>query len=47
MPTTFKWTGKTPKGSVQQGEMTAEAREDVIASLRQQGIIPTVVTEKK
>ena len=47
MPTTFKWTGKTPKGSVQKGELTAETKEDVIASLRKQGIIPTIVAEKK
>ena len=47
MPTTFKWTGKTPKGTVQQGEMSAETREDVIAALRKQGIIPTIVAEKK
>jgi type IV pilus assembly protein PilC len=47
MPTTFKWTGKTPKGTVQQGELSAETREDVIASLRKQGIIPTIVAEKR
>ncbi len=48
MPTTtFKWTGKTAKGTVQQGELSAETREDVIASLRRQGIIPTIVAEKK
>jgi len=46
MPTTFKWTGKTPKGTVQQGEMSAETREDVITALRKQGIIPTIVSEK-
>ena len=47
MPTTFKWTGKTPKGTVQNGELTAETREEVIASLRRQGIIPTIIAEKK
>ncbi|MGO9952787.1 MAG: type II secretion system F family protein [Dissulfurispiraceae bacterium] len=47
MPTTFKWTGKTPKGTVQQGELSAETREDVIAALRRQGIIPTIIAEKK
>jgi len=47
MPTTFKWTGKTPKGTVQNGEITAETREEVIATLRKQGIIPTIVAEKK
>jgi type IV pilus assembly protein PilC len=47
MPTTFKWTGKTTKGTVQHGEISAETREDVIASLRRQGLIPTIVAEKK
>jgi type IV pilus assembly protein PilC len=47
MPTTFKWTGKTPKGTVQTGELAADSREDVISALRKQGIIPTIVTEKK
>ena len=47
MPTTFKWTGKTPKGTVQQGELAADTREDVISALRKQGIIPTIVAEKK
>ena len=47
MPTTFKWTGKTPKGTVQQGELTADTREDVISALRKQGIIPTIIAEKK
>ncbi len=47
MPTTFKWTGKTTKGTVQHGEISAETREDVIASLRRQSIIPTIVAEKQ
>ena len=47
MPTTFKWTGKTPKGTVQQGELSAETKEDVIAALRKQGLIPTIIAEKK
>ncbi len=47
MPTTFKWTGKTPKGTVQTGELAADSREDVISALRKQGIIPTIVAEKK
>ncbi|MDI6801490.1 MAG: type II secretion system F family protein [Thermodesulfovibrionales bacterium] len=47
MPTTFKWTGKTIKGNIQSGEMAADSREEVISLLRRQGIIPTVVAEKK
>jgi type IV pilus assembly protein PilC len=46
MPTAFKWSGRTTKGVVQSGEMTANSREDVIAYLRKQNIIPTSVTKK-
>lgn len=47
MAITFKWAGKTLRGAVQAGEMTARTKEDVISVLRKQGIIPTVITETK
>jgi len=47
MATIFKWSGKTLRGAVQAGEMTARTKEDVISVLRKQGIIPTVITETK
>lgn len=47
MAITFKWSGKTLRGAVQAGEMAARTKEDVISSLRKQGIIPTVITETK
>jgi type IV pilus assembly protein PilC len=47
MATTFRWTAKTRTGATQQGELSAETRDEVIVSLRKQGIIPTYVGEKK
>lgn len=46
MPLVFKWAGKTAKGTIQKGELTANTREEVIAYLRKQNIIPTVITQK-
>ena len=47
MAATFTWTGKTLGGTITKGEMAGNTKEDVIASLRRQGIIPTVVSEKR
>jgi type IV pilus assembly protein PilC len=47
MPTVFQWSGKTPKGIIEKGELTANSREEVLAYLRNQKIVPTVVTQKK
>lgn len=47
MATTFKWTGKTIRGGIQSGELTADSKDAVIASLRKQGIIPTNIAEAK
>jgi type IV pilus assembly protein PilC len=46
MAIVFQWSGKTPKGVVESGEMSASTREEVFAQLRKKNIIPTVVTEK-
>lgn len=46
MATVYQWSGKTPKGIIESGEITATSREDVIAQLRKRNIVPTVVTEK-
>jgi type IV pilus assembly protein PilC len=46
MASVFQWSGKTSKGVVESGEMSASTREEVIAQLRKRKIIPTVVTEK-
>lgn len=42
----FQWSGKTVRGTVESGEMTAATREEVIALLRRRNITATVVTEK-
>jgi type IV pilus assembly protein PilC len=42
----FQWSGKTVRGTVESGEMTAGTREEVITLLRRRNITATVVTEK-
>jgi type IV pilus assembly protein PilC len=42
----FQWSGKTIKGTIESGEMTAATKEDVIAQLRRRNITATIVTEK-
>jgi len=44
--TVFQWSGKTTKGIVETGEMTAATKEEVIAQLRKRNITATIVTEK-
>jgi len=46
MAIVFQWSGKTPKGVVESGEMSAATREEVFAQLRKRNIIPTAVNEK-
>lgn len=46
MATVFQWSGKTTRGIIETGEMTAATREDVIAQLRKRNITATIVTEK-
>ncbi|MEW6570226.1 MAG: type II secretion system F family protein [Nitrospirota bacterium] len=46
MATVFQWSGKSPKGLVESGEIAAASREEVIAQLRKRNIVATVVTEK-
>ena len=46
MATVFQWSGKTTKGTIESGEMTAATKEDVIAQLRKKNIAATIVTEK-
>jgi type IV pilus assembly protein PilC len=46
MPTTFQWSGKTTRGTIESGEMVAASRDDVITQLRRKSITATAVTEK-
>ncbi len=46
MASVFQWSGKTTKGTIETGEVSAASKEDVIALLRKRNIIVTIVTEK-
>jgi type IV pilus assembly protein PilC len=46
MPTTFQWSGKTVRGTIESGEMVATSRDDVITQLRRKNITATIVSEK-
>jgi type IV pilus assembly protein PilC len=46
MAIVFQWSGKTPKGLIESGEITAATKEEVIAQLRKKNITATVVIEK-
>ncbi len=45
MPT-YTWKGKNKMGMVQQGTVSAESKDAVIAVLRRQQVIVSAVTEK-
>lgn len=47
MATVFQWSGKTARGVIESGEITAAAKEEVVAQLRRKNITPTLITEKK
>ena len=46
MATVFQWSGKTAKGTIESGEMSAGTKDEVIAQLRRKNIVATVVNEK-
>jgi len=46
MAIVYQWSGKTTKGIVETGEITAGTKEEVIAQLRRKNIIPTTIVEK-
>ncbi|MBI5641137.1 MAG: type II secretion system F family protein [Nitrospirae bacterium] len=47
MATLFEWSGKTNRGAVESGEITANTKEEVLAQLRKRNIIPTIVRPKE
>ena len=47
MATVFQWSGKTTRGVIESGEITAATKEEVVAQLRRKNITPTLITEKK
>jgi type IV pilus assembly protein PilC len=42
----YQWSGKTPRGIIESGELTASTKDDVIAILGKKNIVPTIITEK-
>lgn len=44
--TVFKWTGKSTKGNIIKGELTANSVQDVESHLRKQRIIPQKISKK-
>lgn len=47
MATTFEWSGRTTRGIVETGEMTANSKEEVISQLRRKNITATLVKPKE
>lgn len=47
MATVFQWSGKTTRGVIESGEITAATKEEVTAQLRRKNITPTLITGKK
>ena len=46
MATVYKWSGKSSKGSVVKGELTAASKQEVQSYLRKQRIVPTKISQK-
>jgi len=46
MAIVFKWSGKSPQGTVLKGELTADSKDEVQTHLRRQRIIPTDISPK-
>jgi len=42
----YQWSGKTSRGIVESGEVTAATKEEVIAILGKRKIVPTIIAEK-
>ncbi|NWF51596.1 MAG: type II secretion system F family protein [Nitrospirae bacterium] len=42
----YQWSGKTPRGIIESGEITAATKDDVIAILGRKNIVPTLISEK-
>ncbi|MDP2158006.1 MAG: type II secretion system F family protein, partial [Nitrospirota bacterium] len=46
MATIFEWSGKTSRGLIETGEITANSKDEVIAQLRKKNITATLVRPK-
>ena len=47
MATIFEWSGKTNRGLVETGEITANSKEEVVTQLRKKNIVPTFIKQKE
>ena len=47
MATIFEWSGKTSKGLIESGEITANSRDEVINQLRKRNIMATLIRQKE
>jgi type IV pilus assembly protein PilC len=47
MATIFEWSGKTSKGLIESGEVTANSKDEVLAQLKKRNIVPTIVKQKE
>ncbi len=43
----FQWSGKSTRGLIESGEITAGTKEEVMALLRKRNIVPTIISEKE
>jgi type IV pilus assembly protein PilC len=46
MATIFEWSGKTSKGLIETGELSANSKEEIISILRKKNITPTLIRPK-
>jgi type IV pilus assembly protein PilC len=46
MASVFEWSGKTSRGTIETGEITAGSKDEVIAQLKRKNITPTIVKPK-
>jgi type IV pilus assembly protein PilC len=47
MATIFEWSGKTSKGLIESGEITANSKDEVINQLRRRNIMATLIKQKE
>lgn len=47
MANVFEWSGRTSRGTIESGEMSAGSKEEVMALLRKKNITPTLIKPKE
>jgi type IV pilus assembly protein PilC len=47
MATIFEWSGKTNRGVIEKGEISANSREEVVEQLKRRNLIPTLIKPKE